>query len=137
MKTQRLLIVLTLVNVGLFVGTLAQTYPVAAQNAPAPGVLRGTAVEIVDRQGRVRASLGVLPAGRSDAGDRYPETVLLRLITERGRPAVKISASEEGSGLIFAGPSGTKDAWLTLGVTGTESVLRLRNENGREQVVKP
>jgi hypothetical protein len=33
--------------------------------------------------------------------------VLLRLITERGRPSVKISASEETAGATFAGPSDT------------------------------
>jgi hypothetical protein len=79
----------------------------------------------------------VLPAGVSAHGDRYPETVLLRLITERGRPSVKISASEEASGLTFAGPSNTKDTYIILEAKGLASSLKLRNEDGREQMVKP
>ena len=54
---------------------------------------------IVDDQDRVRASLSVMPAGTSAQGVAFPETVLLRLITEHGRPSVKISASEEAAGL--------------------------------------
>ena len=83
MRTQRLLVVLTLVNLLVLIFTLTAMRPVVAQSA-AP-VLRGRSLEIVDDQGRVRASLTVLPAGTSAAGDHYPETVLLRLITERGR----------------------------------------------------
>ena len=43
-------------------------------------------LEIVDDQGRVRASLDVLPASRSASGEQQSETVLLRLMTEKGRP---------------------------------------------------
>ena len=100
MKIQRFLIALTLANAILFLLTLGQhLYPAFAQGAPP--VLRGSALQIVDTQGRVRASLNVLPAGKSPSGDPYPETVLLRLITERGRPSVKISAS------VRAGPLST------------------------------
>jgi hypothetical protein len=54
MKIQRLLIVLTLVNLALLIFTLAQMRPAAAQSATP--VLRGRALEIVDDHGRVRAS---------------------------------------------------------------------------------
>ena len=135
MKTQRFLIVLSVVNLMLLVFTLAAMRPLVAQDA-AP-VLRGRSLEIVDDQGRVRASLAVLPAGTSAAGDRYPETVLLRLITERGRPSVKISTSEEAAGLSLVGPSNTKDTYVIVEAKGTASSLKLRNENGREQIVKP
>ena len=135
MKVQRLLIVLTLVNLAVLVFTLAAMRP-AVDEGFAP-ILRGRSLEIVDVQGRVRASLSVLPAGTSAHGDRYPETVLLRLITERGRPSVKISASEESAGLSFAGPSNTNDTYVILEAKGTASSLKLRSENGREQVVKP
>jgi hypothetical protein len=100
-------------------------------------MLRGSGLEIVDGQGRVRASITVLPAGKSQDGDAYPETVLLRLITERGRPAVKISTSEDMSGLTLAGPTNTKDTYVMLQAKGTVSSLKLRSENGREQVLKP
>src|SRR6266705_6136357 len=112
MKIQRLLIALTLVNLALLIFTFAQIRPAVAEGVPP--VLRARALEIVDERGRVRASLSVLPASKQPNGETYPETVLLRLITERGRPSVKIGASEQVSGLSVAGPSGTKDTYAIL-----------------------
>ncbi len=135
MKIQRLLIALTLVNLALLIFTLPQIRPAVAEGVPP--VLRGRALEIVDERGRVRASLNVLPAGTQPNGEAYAETVLLRLITERGRPSVKIGASEQAAGVSFAGPTNTKDTYVILEAKGTASSLRLRNEDGREQIVKP
>ena len=136
MKMQRLLIALTVVNLGLLgFLLLSQIGPVLA-NSSAP-VLRGRALEIVDEQGRARATLNVMPASTQPNGETYPETVLLRLITERGRPSVKISTSEQGAGLALVGPSNTKETYAQLGANGTVSSLRLKNEDGREQIVKP
>jgi len=135
MKMQRFAVVITLVNLVILMFMLAAMRPAVAQ-AVAP-VLRGRSLEIVDDRGRVRASISVLPAGVSAHGDRSPETVLLRLITERGRPSVKIGASEEAAGLSFAGPTNTKDTYIILEAKGVASSLKLRNEDGREQVVKP
>ena len=135
MKMQRVAVVITLVNLVILMFLLAMMRPAMAQ-AVAP-VLRGRSLEIVDDRGRVRASISVLPAGVSAHGDRSPETVLLRLITERGRPSVKIAASEEAAGLSFAGPTSTKDTYIILEAKGVASSLKLRNEDGREQVVKP
>ncbi|MGZ5085056.1 MAG: hypothetical protein ACXWHA_17415, partial [Usitatibacter sp.] len=100
-------------------------------------VLRGRSIEIVDERGRVRASLGVLPASRQANGEMSSETVLLRLITERGRPSVKIAASEDAAGMSLAGPTGTKDTYVILEAKGTASSLKLRNEDGRERIVQP
>ena len=135
MKIQRFLVVLTLANLVVLIFALAAMRPAVAQDVTP--VLRGRSLEIVDEQGRIRASLSVLPAGTSAHGDRYPETVLLRLITERGRPSVKISTSEEAAGVSLAGPSNTKDTYVILEAKGTASSLKLKNENGREQIVKP
>ena len=134
MKSERLLTVLTVLNASILAATLVAMRPPADAIAP---VLRGRALEIIDGQGRTRASLSVMPAGTSKHGDRYPETVLFRLITERGRPSVKISTSEESAGVTLSGPSGTTNTYVILQSEGTTSSLRLRNENGREQVVKP
>ena len=135
MKGQRILVLLTSVNLVVLVVTLATMRPAVAEGVtPA---LRGRSLEIVDDQGRVRASLSVLPAGTSAKGDRYPETVLLRLITERGRPSVKISSSEQAAGVSLAGPSDTRDTYVILEARGTTSSLKVRNESGREQIVKP
>ena len=110
MKTQRLVVALTLMNLALLIVTLAQLHPALAQGT-AP-VLRARALEIVDEQGRVRASISVLPASPQKSGEISAETVLLRLITERGRPSVKISASEQSAGLTLVGPTGTKDTYV-------------------------
>jgi hypothetical protein len=135
MKNQRLLFALTFVNLAILLFVAVGIRPTAAQDI-AP-VLRGRALEIVDEAGRVRASIGVLPAGVSARGDRFQETVLLRLITERGRPSVKIASSEESAGLSFAGPTGTSDTYVVLEAKGRASSLKLRNEDGKEQIVKP
>ena len=136
MKIQPFLIVLTLVNMALFTFSLAQLRPAVAADEVAP-VLRGRALQIVDDRGNVRASINVYPASTQPNGENYPETVLLRLITERGRPSVKISASEQLAGLALIGPSNTKETYAQLGAQGTASSLRLKNEDGRERVVVP
>ncbi len=107
MKAYRLLIVLTLANLGLLVLLLVRGRPGEASE-PAP-VLRGRALEIVDDQGKVRASIKVLPANATVAmpdGTRgYPEIVLLRLVTAEGRPSVKLGATERGGVLALGGES--------------------------------
>ena len=127
---------LAALNLVLLAFAVAQQFrPVfAQQDLP---VLRGRGLEIVDARGRVRASITVLPADKSPSGEEQSETVLLRLITERGRPSVKIGASEPTSGLSFAGPTGTRDTYVILQSKGTASSLKLRSENGREKVLEP
>jgi hypothetical protein len=135
MRTNKLLLALTLANSAVLAVILWGSRPARAD---APGdVIRGRALEIVDDQGRVRASISVLPAGKSAKGDAFRETVLFRLITERGRPSVKVAASEESAGLSFAGPTGTSDTYVILEARDEKSSLKLRDENGREQVIKP
>ena len=136
MKNQTVLIVLTLVNMVLLIFTLAQMRPAVAAEEVAP-VLRGRALQIVDDRGNIRASINVYPASTQRDGEVYPETVLLRLITERGRPSVKISASEQLAGLTLVGPSNTRETYVQLGAKGTATSLRLKNEDGREQVIAP
>ena len=142
MKTQRLLIVLTLVNLGILISLLIQIRPVQANNA-AP-ILRGRGLEIVDGQGKVRASIQVVPAGparRADGslleanGKIYPEAVLFRLIRSDGRPSVKIETSEQGSGLDLGG--GSDPSYIVLKAEGTDTSISLTNKDGRQQVVKP
>jgi len=136
MKSTKFLLALTAINFFLLIALLAQSLGPARAKSEVP-VLRGRGLQIVDEQGRVRASISILPAGPSEDGIVQGETVLLRLITERGRPSVKIGASEQVSGLSVAGPSGTKGTYAILQARDETSVLRLRSENGKEQVVKP
>ena len=130
MRMQHLATALTIVNLGLLIVLLTQANPLSAQE-PAP-VLRGRALQIVDDAGRVRASLSVLPPG-----DQSQETVLLRLITERGRPSVKIGASEGTTGISLAGPTGTSNTWVTVKADGSNSAMILKNEDGSEQIIQP
>ena len=134
-RTQRLTLGLTVLNVVLFVLLiLSQASPALGKQSELP-VLRGRGLEIVDAQGRIRASIHIMPPSRADSGSS--ETVLLRLITERGRPSVKIGSSERGSGLSFAGPTGTSETYVVLKAEGTSAQLKLHAEDGKEQIVKP
>src|SRR5262249_53804625 len=132
----RLLFALMVLNLVLSLFLLAQLRPASATQEVVP-VLRGRALQIVDDQGKVRASISVMPASPQKDGSVYPETVLLRLITEKGRPSVKISASEESALAAFIGPTGTKNTYVQMGAQKTTSAMTLKNEDGREQVIKP
>src|SRR3954453_13787927 len=104
MKNQRLLVALTVINLGLLayqVFRLRSAY--AKEDAP---VLRGRARGSVVGRGKVRAQLQVFPPDpkhRLPNGDPYPETVLLRLIDPNGRPSVKLAADVRGGGLYLGG----------------------------------
>ena len=136
MKNPRVLAALTVVNLLLLALVLTQQLRPAFADTGAP-VLRGRALEIVDDQGRVRASINVLPAKRSSNDDASAETVILRLSTEQGRPSVKLAASEPASGLSLAGPTGTKSTYVILEAKGQVSSLKLRNEDGGEKTLTP
>ena len=93
--SQRFALALTLVNLLLFTFLLSEVR--AREAAP---VLRGRALEIVDSEGRVRASIVVHPAGTAADGKAFSDTAILRLIDTRGRPAVKLATTEEGDGCV-------------------------------------
>jgi hypothetical protein len=137
MKNQHLLIFITALNILLLVLSVGQTRAVGVERV-AP-VLRGRALEIVDDRGRVRASITVLPADPNfkmpDGTVGYPETVLLRLITPKGRPNVKIGASDDGSGAGFGGES--DPTYVQILAQGPKTSLKLSDKDGREQLIKP
>jgi hypothetical protein len=135
MKTQRVLIVLTILNLMLLAFLLLSRTEPALATSQMP-VLRGRALEIVDDRGRVRASIKVHAAETFEpTGKKYPETVVLRLIDPNGRPEVKLAASVEGGGLSFVGKSDETRAQLYA--DGRESSLRLTNQVGKEQLITP
>ena len=137
MKTHRLFIALTIVNLGLLIFLLAQIRRVGADSV-AP-VLRGRTLEIVDDQGRVRASIKVHPADQTfkmpNGKIGYPETVMFRLIDPNGRPEVKLGASEQGGGLGLVGSSDSTH--VILQAEGADSSLKLTDKGGRQQIIKP
>jgi hypothetical protein len=131
MKTQRLLVVLTVINLGLLVFLLAQTrVHIGAQGVRVwtnidGSVLRGRALEIIDDQGRPRAAINLHPA---DPTGSYPETAILRLIDQNGRPSVKLSISERGGALaLVSDAEGTYVQLSGRGLTVTK--------DGRPQAV--
>jgi hypothetical protein len=111
----------------LAIGLIA-TRPATAQGGVE--VVRGSAFELVDAAGRVRASLSIQPAAEGAS-----ETVLLRLIQANGQPAVKISASATGAGLSFVG--GDDTSYVILEADGPETELRMVEAGGREQLLSP
>lgn len=137
MKTQRLLVAITVVNLGLLCYQLARPDPGVATTVDVPAVLRGRALEIVDARGKVRASLTVLPEDPKVLwkGKPYPETVLLRLMSPDGRPNVKLGASRSGSGLVIGGES--DPTYIQVLAEGGESTLKLVKGDGMERVIKP
>src|SRR5713226_3983255 len=147
MKTQRLLIALTVINLGLAMFLLAQIRRVDAGSVEAPGieagspapVLRGRELEIVDDQGKVRASIKIHPGDPNykwpDGKTGYPETVMFRLIDPKGRPEVKLGASVQGGGIGFVGETDT--TYITLKSEGPDCSLRMTTKDGRQQVIKP
>jgi hypothetical protein len=58
-------------------------------------------------------------------------------ITERGRPSVKLGASEESAGISLAGPTGTSNTYVILEAKASSSSLKLRNEDGRSRWSSP
>ena len=137
MKTQRLLITLTAVNLGLLVYQVVQPRLARASTADVPAVLRGRALEIVDARGKIRASLTVIPEDPKVMwkGKPYPETVLLRLISPEGKPNVKLGASQRGAGLVIGGEA--NPTYVQVLAEGGESTLKLINKDGTERVIKP
>ena len=142
MKNQHALTVLTLVNLGFVIFLLLHQIGPVEASSPA-SALRGSGLEIVDAQGKVRASIQIVPTGPARMGDGsvakdgkiYPETVLFRLIRPDGRPSVKISTSEQGSGLTLGG--GIDPTYIVLDAEGGAPSLSLTNKDGRQQFVKP
>jgi hypothetical protein len=136
MKTERLLLVLTAVNLGLLCYQVIQPRLAVAATVSSSGVLRGRALEIVDERGRIRASIAILPEDPKVMwkGKPYPETTLLRLMSPDGRPNVKLGASRSGSALVIGGEA--DPTYIQVLAEGGESTLRLVNKDG-ERLIRP
>jgi len=111
LRLQPILIGLTMLNLVMLgtilaiLGTISLRRP-AITIASSDGILRGHGLQIVDDQGKIRASIAIHPATRQPDGSTYPETVLLRMITSEGRPAVKIGSADDGAGMVLSAAEG-------------------------------
>ena len=133
MKMQHISIALTFINLALMTFLLAQLRPANAQQQQnASQVLRGRALEIVDSLGKIRASITIHPPTVVD-GKMYPQTVLLRLIDNKGGPLVKLGAAENGSGLSL---SDEHEGGVLIHARGTGSFVQITTQ-GKQQVIKP
>ena len=136
MKTQRVAIALTMLNLVILMFVLLRAN--SAPSAEVAPVLRGRPLAIVDDHGRVRAMIKVFPDNPTvkmpDGTMGYPETVLLRLIDSKA-PNVKIAATEDGSAVSLGGESNPTHVQVLA--RGTSTSLKLVNQDGREQLIKP
>jgi hypothetical protein len=134
----RLLVGLTVLNAVMLACSCAQSGSTVMAQGTA-SILRGRGLEIVDDAGRVRASITVLPAdphAKMPDGTTGPtETVLLRLINSQGRPNIKIAAHERGAGALIAGD--TDPTWVQILAEDGNALIRLTNQDGRVQALKP
>lgn len=123
MKSQRVTLVLSVMNLILLAVLLAERAAVSAQAVPE--VVRARSWELVDEHGRSRASMTVAPGGEA----------VFRLRDATGTIRVKLSAGADGSGLVLL------DARTELGVKlqadADGSRLELTNPDGRQQITRP
>jgi hypothetical protein len=133
MPTQTLLGVLTIVNLGLL--GYGSVHPPHAGTPP--DVIRGRGLEIVDDRGKVRASITIAPENPKVTwkGKPYPETVLLRLVSEDGRPNVKLGASRVGAVLLIGGES--DPTYVQVLAEAGQTSVKLINKDRRERVIQP
>ena len=138
MKTQRIGVALTVINLAILMFTFVSGHTHSATADDVVPVLRGRKLQIVDEQGRIRAEILVSPPNTTPDGKKYPETTLFRLIDPNGRPGVKVATSSDGSAISVAGDSERRD-WngiqILADAKGTSLILT--NKDGRVQTIKP
>jgi len=134
MKTQRFTVALTAIN--LVVMLVVLFLIISASKPDVAPVVRGKAFELVDEQGRVRAEIKIRQADHDvkmpDGSKGYPETVILRLIDSKGGPNVKISATEDGSGMVLGGDAG----YVQVLSRTADPTVKLNSKSGKEQVFR-
>lgn len=131
---QRIAITLSVINLLLMTVLLTKLNPAAAQKEQTKaGILRGNGLEITDKEGKLRASITFHEPVEQD-GKVYAGGILLRLIDSKGQPVVKIDASEDGGGLSFSNES---NGYVQLLAKESGGFLKIKNADGKEQVIKP
>ena len=144
MKSQRLLIALTVLNLGLLVFLLAQVevrflgfrvLGSAEVHQRRIGAARSRARDHRRRGKNARKHQGLHAASVLPDGTTYPETVLLRLINSQGTPNVKLAATEDGSGLVLSGEANPTHVQILA--RGPTVSLKLANKDGQQQSITP
>jgi hypothetical protein len=126
MRSYTFVWVLTAINLALLVTLLIGAAPTNPGDVAAPSVVRAQAIELVDAQGNVR---GQLFLGEDGGGN-------IRLRAPNGEVRVKIGATVEGGGLMFADKKTEPAVQLRAGgKTGPN--LTLRGADKKERVIAP
>ena len=135
MKMQRIAIALTVINLIIMTVLLTKMNTATGRQHERNKleVLRGSGLEIIDSTGKLRASITFHNPVEKD-GINYPGGILLRLINSKGQPSVKIDAAEDGGGLSF---SNEADGYIQLLSKERGGFLKIKNADGKEQIVKP
>ena len=123
MRSQRIAVVLTAINLLFLLATLAQARSPDAQATPP--VLRARALELVDEHGQVRSRFNVESNGE----------VVFRLLDQDGTIRVKLDAAKDGSGFVLLNDATEPGVHLLAKATG--SSLKLRNKDGQERMFTP
>ena len=135
MKIQRLALVLTAVNLLLLIVNLGQFRPATAQGTQdVLPVVRAHALQIVDAQGRERASM-LIHGPETVNGKTYPETVLLRMGDPNSEPGVKLTTSVDGSALGLS--NGLQGGVQLYARKSLGSFVRVIEKDGKQQLLKP
>jgi hypothetical protein len=121
MNSTRLALGVTAINFALLLTAFTRD----PRSSDDPQVLRGSALELVDERGRLRARVNVEPQGE----------VVLRLVDEQGRIRVKLGAGTEGSGLLLANDA--TEPGVHLLATSKGSSVRVVSRDGRERLITP
>ena len=121
MNDTRLALGVTVVNLALFLSAFTRRETPASELP----VLRGSALELVDQQGKIRGRLNIEPGGE----------VVLRLLDQQGTIRVKLGAGRDGSGLLLANDA--TEPGVHMLATAKGSSVRVANKDGRERLITP
>jgi hypothetical protein len=123
MRARRLFIVLTGINTAILAALLIRSASLFA--ATDPDTIRARAIELVDRDGRVRGQLNVEPNGEA----------VFRLRDAKGEIRVKLGADGEGSGLILLDGATEPRIHMLAKESGTS--VTLTSKGGQRRVITP
>lgn len=120
---QRLVLALTIINLGLLLGFLISNRLIAAP-AVEP-VVRTNMLELLDANGTVRSRLKVEADGE----------VVFRLTDPSGNIRVKLGAGADGSGLVLINDA--TEPGIHMLTTAKATRLVLKDKTGAERVISP
>ena len=108
-SSQRFLIAISALNVACVAFSMSQLPHANAAGGQVSDVVRTRHLEVVDAEGRVRASITVHPANkdvRLPDGTTQEDSVVLRLVNPDGGPGVKLASAQHNVGLALIAKQG-------------------------------